>query len=435
MRQRCEIFRKFVRYCLGFTGADGAVLLLGRIILLANAFVISIFLLKKFGLAAVGTYAIANIAVVTLSMLCGLGLNYSLPRESLTNRQRNAIALVWSSLLAPISLTLIVAYAAVMGQNRLEVWEIALFASGGFFAGLSNVTNTLFLMEQRVGLSLIFPVVHTVGLLIGMIYSQTLLNFALVLIVFRALGSFIPFSLLRYSRVAIPKIWNYGIRGSIYLPPDVLAMLSEQAGQVILGLLLSRGDFGIFGLCRQVLTAGDYPGWSFAQSIYPRLVRARLETVQGFLRQNTRLSFLVAVAVLAGSFVLGFFIYLLPRFSYLMIPLAMVIPFRYSNCFYDQVIKSVGEIKLNIILNAIKLLVAIPLFFIMGKFLNVWGAVLGLAGISIFSYLIYRKTGSRFFPSPAEVSPGTWSLARVQSKEPLLNGEKMFAKVSKNLVR
>lgn len=431
--QICESFKKFYRYCLAFTGSDGAVLLFGRIILLGNGFIISIFLLKKFGLGAVGTYTIAMVAVTSLSMFCGLGLNYSLPRESLTTLQRNTVALVWSGLLAPISLALIVVYAGVMGQHRLEVWEITLFATAGLFAGFSNVTNTLLLMENRTYLSLIFPVVQTVGLLLGIIYCRTLVHFAIVLMAFRALGAFIPFCLLKYARISISKIWDCGVRGFVYFPADMLAILSEQAGQVILSLLLSRGDLGVFGLCRQVLTAGEYPGWSFAQSIYPSLVRTRLETVREFQRQNIRLSVLASVLLLAGSFVLGFFIYHLPMFFYMMIPLALVLPFKYSNCFIDQVIKSVGKIRLNIVLNAIKLLVAIPLFLVMGKAMGVWGAVIGLAGLSIFSEFIYRKQGSRFFPPPPKLNPGSWALSQVGT-EPLLNVVKIYAKDNINIV-
>jgi len=436
LRQMSESCKKFYRYCLAFTGSDGAVLLLGRIILLGNAFIISIYLLKKFGLGAVGTYTLANVAVVSLSLFCGLGLNYSLPRESLTNLQRNTVALVWSGLLAPISLALIVAYAVIMAQHRLEVWEISLFATAGFFCGITNVANTLFIMQNRTYLSLIFPLVHTVGLLLGMIYSQTLFHFAIFLMAFRALGATIPFCFLNYARIRIFKIWDCGIQGFLYFPPDMLATLSEQSGPVILSFLLSRGELGVFGLCRQVLTAGEFPCWSFLQSIYPQLVRTRLASVREFQRQNIRLSVLVAVLVLAGSFVLGFFIYHLPNFAYMMIPLVLVIPFKYDNCFYDQVIKSVGKIRLNIILNVIKFLVAIPLFAIMGKTLGVWGAIIGVAVLAMFSDFLYRKPGSSLFPPPAEVNPRSCALSQVQVQvqEPLLNVVTIYSKDNGNIV-
>ncbi len=426
-------FMEFWHYCLTFSGSDGAVLLLGRIILLGNAFLISIYLLKKFGLGAVGTYTIANAAVTMLSMFSDLGLNYSLPREPLTNLQRNTVALVWAGLLTPVGLVLIVAYAVIMGQSQLEFWEISLLATAGFLAGLTNVANTLFIMQKRAYLSLIFPVVHTVGLLLGVIYSQTLVNFALFLLAFRALGSFIPFGLLRYARIKISKIWDCGVQGFLYLPPVILASLSEQSAPVIFSFLLSRGELGIFGLCRQVLTAGEIPCWSFLQSIYPRLVQTRLASVREFQRQNLRLSVLVAVLLLVGSFILGFFIYHLPNFFYMMILFVLIIPFKYDNCFYDQVIKSVGKIRLNIMLNVIKLIVAIPVFAIMGKTLGDWGAIIGVATIAIFSDFLYRKPGSSHFPPPPEITPQSLALSKVQVQEPLLSVMEIYAKDKVNI--
>ena len=421
LRQISEGCKRFYRYCLSFTGSDGAVLLFGRIILLGNAFLISVYLVKKFGLGAVGTYTLANVAVTLLSLFCALGLNYSLPRESLTNLQKNTVALVWSGLLAPISLALIVAYAALMAQHPLEVWEISLFATAGFFCGITNVANTLFIMQNRTYLSLIFPVAHTVGLLLGMIYSQTLIHFALFLMAFRALGTIISFCFLNYVRIGISKIWDCGIQGLFYLPPCLLATLSEQSAPVILSFWLSRGELGVFGLCRQVLTAGEFPSWSFLQSIYPQMVKTRLASVREFQRQNIRLSVLVVVLILAGSFVLGFFVYQLPNFFYMMLLLVLVIPFKYDNCFYDQVIKSVGKIKLNTMLNIIKFLIAIPLFAIMGKLLGVWGGIIGVAVLAMVSYFLYRKPGRRLFPPLAEVTPGSLGLYQVQVQEPLLN--------------
>ncbi len=433
LHQGRESGKKFYRYCLAFTGSDGAVLLLGRVILLGNALLISIYLIKKFGLGAVGTYTLANVAVTALSLFCGLGLNYSLPRESLTDLQRNTVALAWSSLLAPVSLALIVAYALVMGEHRQEVWEISLFATAGFFCGITNVANTLFIMQNRAYLSLIFPVVHTVGLLLGLIYSQTLVHFAIFLMVFRGLGALLPFCLMKYARVRITKIWSCGITGFGYFPPDMLAVLSEQSGPIILSFLLSRGELGVFGLCRQVLTAGEFPAWSLAQSIYPHLVKTRLGSVREFQRRNIRLSVLAAIIVLSGSLILGFFIYGLPSFAYMMILVSLIIPFRYDNCFFDQVIKSVGKVRLNIVLNGIKLLVAIPLFAILGKTLGIWGAVSALAILSIFSDFLYRKPGSRLFPPVVEATKGSWALAPVQVQEPLLGVVKIYTKDNINI--
>ncbi len=400
-----EGIKSLGNYGIAMGRSEAGPLFWGRVILMGDAFLVSIFLIKKFGLAAVGTYTLANIAVTLLALFCGFGLNYSLPRESMTNPQRNTVTLVWSGLLAPVSLLLIIAYAWVMAENRQEIWEISLFATAGFFAALTNVANTLFLLQKRIHLSLIFPVVHTAGLLVGIIFSRTVIQFALALMVFRALGSFIPFVLLNYSRVSLANILRCGIRGCGFLPSDMLVLFSEQSGPLILSQLLSRGDLGMFGLCRQALTAGDVPGWSFMQSKYPQLVETKLWSARETFRQNVKLSFLMSILILAGSCVLGFFIYHLPIFCHFMVLLVLVIPSRYNNCFYDQVIKSAGKNKLNSVLSGIKFLIAVPLFFILGKSLGVWGAVIGLAGLSVFSDILYRKSARSLYPETGNLPP------------------------------
>jgi O-antigen/teichoic acid export membrane protein len=403
--------KKLSVHYLALLGTDGTLLLLGRGILLADAFLISIYLVKKFGLAEVGIYTIANVAVTCLALLCGLGLNYSLPREALSNPQRNTVLLAWSGFLVPATLLLIATYAWVMAKNHQEILEISLFATAGFFFAITNVTNTLLVMQERINLSLIFPVINTIGLVAGIIFSKTVIQFAFALMVARALGSLLPFSLLKYSRIGLAKIIKCGYRGIQYIPTDLLALASEQSGPLILSQLISRADLGIFGLCRQVLTAGSQPGYTFLQSKYPQLVITRLRTAGETGRQMLKISLAASLLVLAGSAALGFWIYDLHVFFYMMVLLTCAIPFRYSNCFYDQVIKSVGKIKLNTLLSGVKFVVAIPIYFFLGRSFGAWGAIVGLLIIAVFSYFLYRKPARKLYPDLGKLSPEVLALA------------------------
>lgn len=400
-----ESLKKFCGHYMALLGIDGTLLLLGRVILLGNAFLISIYLVKKFGLAEVGIYTIANVAVTCLSLLCGLGLNYSLPRESLSNPQRNTVMLAWSGFLAPATLLFIAAYAWVMAANHQEILEISLFATAGFFFAITNVTNTLLVMQERISLCLIFPILNTIGLLVGMIFSATVIQFAFALMVARALGSLLPFSLLKYSRISIAKIIKCGYRGVQYIPTDLLALASEQSGPLILSQLVTRSELGIFGLCLQVLNAGSQPVYTFLQSKYPELVTSRLSTADEIGRQVVKISFAASLLVLAGSFVLGFWVYDLRVFFYMMLLLTCAVPFRYNICFYDQVIKSVGKIKLNTLLSGVKLFLAIPIYFFLGRTLGAWGAIAGLVIISVFSDFLYRKPAKKLYPDLGKLSP------------------------------
>jgi O-antigen/teichoic acid export membrane protein len=397
--------KEIYNFSLGITGKDGAWFLLGKIILLGNAFLISVFLVKKFGLNAVGTYTIANVAITFLSIFCGLGLNYSLPREQLSNQERNTITLVLEVLLIPVTAIIIGIYSWIMASSNQELWEIAFFSSGGFFFALVNQINTLFILQDRTHLTLIFPLIYSVGVISGMLFSSTILEFALVLLIFRGLGSAIPFFFKEYARVSMGMILNCAKGGFGYIPTDLISTLSDQSGPLIMSHIMSRVDLGIFGLCRQVLTAADIPGWSFIQSKYPKIVKRDPVLIQEIGKQNGRIALLTSLVMNLGSLIMGFFIFKVPHFWYMMCVLMLTVPFRYNNNFSDQIIKAYGFVRLNTYLALLQFLLAIPIFFIFPKFLGLWGGVLGLAFFSLLSDLLYRNPAKRLYLGKLKLYP------------------------------
>src|SRR2546430_1806524 len=72
---------------------SGAILLVGRLVQLGSGFLLSIVLVRLFGFAAAGTYAVAGVMITLITLVCTAGLQYSLPRESLSSTQRNGVAL------------------------------------------------------------------------------------------------------------------------------------------------------------------------------------------------------------------------------------------------------------------------------------------------------------------------------------------------------
>jgi O-antigen/teichoic acid export membrane protein len=385
------------QYCLSLTGKDGAWLMLGRFILVVNAFFLSIFLVRRFGLSAVGTYTIANVAVTFLALFCELGLSYSLPRESLSNDQRNMVVLVWTLFLVTPAAMSIGLYSWLMAATQIEFWEIALFATGGFFAGITNLTNILFLFQNRTRFSMIFPACNTLGIVAGVSLARSVIELALALLILRSVGNLLSFVLLKYMRVDAATVLRCGVRGLEYLPSELFALLSEQSGPIILSRFLSRGDLGLFGLCRQILTAADVPSWSFVQSKYPKLVETRLKVAREVARQNLRISLLVVLMAMGLSFLLAYHIFRLPQLFSLMCVLTLVLPFRYNNHFFDRVIKSQGMIRLNTSLSMAKFLFAIPLFILSAKIYGLWGGVAGLGFLSVFSDFLYRKPAQRLY--------------------------------------
>jgi O-antigen/teichoic acid export membrane protein len=385
------------RYALNLTGKEGAWLMLGRMILLANAFLLSIFLVRTFGLAAVGTYTIANIAVTVLTLICELGLSYCLPREALSNPQRNMVVLAWVLIMTLPAVLSIGVYAWSMGSGIQEFWEIALFASGGFAFAVTNLTNILFLLDRRSPFTLIFPVCNTLGILVGVALARSLVEVALSLFLFRTLGNAVSFLTMPFARIDNRSLLRCGLHGAGYILTDLFALLSEQCGPFILSYLLTRSDLGLFGLCRQILTAADVPCWSFIQSKYPELVESRLGEARTIGSKNTRLAFIATLCLVVGSFLLAYYVFFLPQLFAMVLILAAVLPFRYNNHFFDRVIKSKGLIKVNTWLALVKLCAAIPIFYVASILYGIWGGIFALAIISIFSDLIYRNTAVKLY--------------------------------------
>lgn len=352
-----------------------------------------------------GTYTIANVAITFLSIFCGLGLNYSLPREQLSNPERNTITLVLGVLLIPVTAIIIGIYSWIMASSNRELWEIALFSSGGFFFALVNQINTLFLLQDRTHLTLIFPLFNSVGVIIGMLFSTNVLEFSLIILVFRGLGSSLPFLLKEYARVSIGTIISCGKRGFGYIPTDLISTLSDQSAPLIMSHIMSRGDLGIFGLCRQVLAAADMPSWSFIQSKYPQIVRRDSVLIQEIGKQNSKIALFSSLMMNLGSLIIGFIIFKLPHFWYMMCVLTLAVPFRYNNNFSDQIIKAYGFIRLNTWLALWQFLLAIPIFFIFPRFLGLWGGVLGVAFLSMLSDFLYRNPAKRLYLGKLKLSP------------------------------
>src|ERR1700759_1758626 len=77
-------------------GWDAAVILFARMLQNANGFLLSVIIVRKFGLAAAGSLTIATIATVLLGTFCTFGLPYIFAREKADNTVRNTIGfLAW----------------------------------------------------------------------------------------------------------------------------------------------------------------------------------------------------------------------------------------------------------------------------------------------------------------------------------------------------
>jgi len=378
---------------------DFVPLLAARVLQLANGFLISIALVWTYGLAGAGTYAIAAFGASILSLVSGLGLVNALPLQALSNPQRATAGLLATSALLLPTLGLSLAYGWYMAAGTDEALTIAAFAFGGFFLGQSNVLQMLYILQGRAGASPIPHIVTGAGIALGAFISHGAGAFAVIVLAGRVLGNLVGFALLAYRRISWPNLRSAFIRGTSFAPADAIAMLSEQLPILIISVLLSRAELGIFGLARQIVTAADAPGWSFVQAKYPELVESKLLATPAVARSNGRLAVAVGGCTLLASMVLSVAVYRQPVLVGATAVLLATLPARYMNNLYDQVIRAGGWARCSANLALAKLALSVALFYALTAASGLWGAILASAFLSLSSGLIYRGRVASLVPN------------------------------------
>lgn len=377
---------------LGALGGDGAYVLAGRLLQLANGLATTIVIVRTFGLAGAGSFTLAMAAVIPLAQLCALGLPSSLPRSELGTTERNTVGLTATLLCLPPAACLILVFGLAFALDPAEALAVMAFASAGYFLAQANVATTLLLLAGRAQWSLIAPICGSIGIGLGALLADDLLTLALWMMAFRALGNLGLFVALPGYGPIGPARWWLEVRAAVaFLPMDTLMLLAEQLALVVLSLMLSRDELGLYGLCRQMLNAADTPSWSFVQAHYPDLVRTRLASAHALGRSLIRLTLVVALAALVGAGVLAEFVYREPVLLGMMAVILAALPARGFAHFADRVLRAAGRIRLATQLAAGQLMLALVVFPTAALVHGIWGAVVALAVLSAVWAAVYDR--------------------------------------------
>jgi O-antigen/teichoic acid export membrane protein len=378
-----------------FLKQGSTILLVGRAIQLANSFGLSVVVVRKFGLETVGTFAIAFVAVTIISCLAPLGLISHMPRV----KQKHqcvcySALLLQGAVLLPVVL-LVLAFAKVEAQRPEEVSLIALVSFGGFITSAMNVGLMLRIMKKSFCPGAMAPICETAGLVIGAAVATSAVQLVICQLSGRSVGLILTWSGLRFAPLSFARIVCIARRSVQYAIPDALAMLSEQIAPLLLGIMISRAELGMFRLCQQFLTGADTPGWAFVQSKYPDLVGASSVQMNTIRLQVQRLSMIASVGCCIGSCAIASFAYHLPTLDYMMVFLSGSILWRYQNHFFDQAIRAAGRVRISNVLAVGKLVLAFMLFVPLVACFGVWGAVVALGALSVIAGFGYSTMFSR----------------------------------------
>jgi O-antigen/teichoic acid export membrane protein len=185
----------------------------------------------------------------------------------------------------------------------------------------------------------------------------------LILAGFRFAGTLTAFLCLERAPISPSFFWTHVRTGAHFLTADILNLGSDQLAILIASFLMGRADLGVFGLCRQMLTVSDTPGWSKVQSKYPLIISDRRKTMAELLRIMPRLGAYCGAAAAVLSIPLALFVYHSFEFLVLAPLLLLSVPLRYLLTVYDVALRAAGAITAtnNItLIRAILALMIIP---------------------------------------------------------------------------
>jgi len=372
-----------------------ALLLAGRAVQLCNGLLLSIILVRRFGLETVGAFAIGIAAVNILANVCPLGLHAYLPRVKQSHGQSCFAGLVLFLAQLPAVVGLLVVYAWTQAHDPLEQRIIFLSALSGYFIGLANLGMMLSIMTQRFYPGLVAPLCETIGLLAGSLIARTPDGLAVSLLLSRITSVGIIWLGFRLEPIGLGRILEIAGSGVRYLAPDVLALLSEQCAPLLLAQFVSRGELGVFRLCQQLLMAADSPGWTFVQSKYPQMVEGSAEFVDEVHRQVRRIGLTASIVCLLGSALLALCFFHTPVVALLMTMLSACLVWRYENYLFGQALRAAGRVRILTALGFAKLLGALVFFYLATARAGLWGAVFALASLSVISGVTYQRVYRR----------------------------------------
>jgi O-antigen/teichoic acid export membrane protein len=364
---------------------------------LANGFAVSVIVVWLYGLDSAGTLALAALPGAAGALAVSFGLPSALPRFRASQGARATVGLgVSCAAILPV-LAIVIGYAFVMARSEEERIAIVALSLAGALVGQVNVQQTLYILQKRTLYAPVAPAIHLIGT-VAIMMAPSFHAFALYLLGVRALGCVAGFALLTFERADLRRARPAIAETLRFAPLDIGNLLADQLPVVLLAVLLSRAELGLYGIVRQFVSVADTPGWSYILTKYPALVDDMDGNAQPVARRNEQLSWLSAAASLAASTMMVLVVYRIPVVIPALPLVLLPLPARYLNNFCDQALRAGGLIRDCAWLTVIKALLSLTLFGMLAAYAGFWGAIAASALLSLFSGLLYRHRFNLRYP-------------------------------------
>lgn len=386
-------------------GAPGLFILGARLLQNANGFLMMAIVAHHYGLDAVGTLTLATVPTTIVALFGTFGLQFRFAQINASSAACNSLGLLSAAISLPVVLIVAAAFGLAFGHDAEEQFNLAVLAFSSPFFAQTSVTSALQVLQRREAQSVIAPALNAAGLLVGALMPD-FGSFCMSVLVFRLAGIVLPYALLPHDFSVIGQTIGHLRAGLSYLLSDAVLVLSDTLILLLSSNILGRSDLGMLGICRQLLTASDTPGWANLQSVYPRLVAGDDRYFQKVMKSMLRLGVVLGALVAVLAIPAGVAVFNVPDLWIYAAILMASVPARYMVLSIETYLKAKGEIGLVSRLTAVRALAALAFVYAATAFAGVLGHVTGVAAFFIVFAMIEFALVSRVGVRRVSLSTG-----------------------------
>lgn len=320
----------------------GALISGSRLLQNGLGFLLSLLVLTRFGISALGSLTIASVWVAMQAGLFSFGLQHVLAKLPLSPAGRNTAGFLAAVLATVLCLPASIGLGAAFGHDAGEQVAIAAFAFGGAYFAQTVILDALLVLDGRVWLTYLSPLGAAAGMLLGYVQAQDLPQFALYLTLGRLAGVYALFATLKYEWCGWAQFASSLRDGVRYIVPDLMNLASEHLGTALLGVLATRAELGVFGLCRQFITAAETPLWSRLMALYPAICRDASLT-ERYAREMSVIGVAIGASAAVLASLLAVAVFHVPGMLALAPLLMCSVPFRYRGGTAESGLRAFGR--------------------------------------------------------------------------------------------
>lgn len=359
---------------------DTVILTAARLLQSACGFLLSIVVIRRFGLSAAGVLTLSLIATAVMATVLALGSSAVMAQSKISVRQKNFVGLCLALCGVAINVPVSLVFGVAFGRSHIEVIEIAILSMSGAYFSHTIILSSLAVLQRNIVIVVVPAIGNLLSISVAAIVASDMLSFSAVMVVGRFLSTTAAFIGLRMSIASVGEILKFVRSGWIYLYTETASLVLDQGAFLLSSIFLTREQLGILGVCRQFVFVGDSVAWSRLLMIYPSMCAAAREVLPQALRQMVSLSMWITPVLLTGSIVAGLLIYQEPLIAiYAPVALLALVP-RYVAGTYESIVRAIRDVAGLWRLMAWRVAVA-PVTVLSA----IWG---GVAGMTVASVVI-----------------------------------------------